>query len=273
MKKEIVVLCIGDVIGEPGCLLLTKHLAQLKKKYKIDLVIVNGENSAKNGRGITPELMNFFHELGIQVVTSGNHIWAKQPIVSYFEQHTNLLRPANYPGECPGKGMTLVPVEDGILVGVINVQGRVFFRESLDCPFRAVKSLLSFLKAQTNCIIIDFHAEATAEKQALAFYFDGQVSAVIGTHTHVQTADERILPEGTAYISDMGMVGAYNAIIGFKRDIAIKGMLTQMPIRFEVEYAGPFVFNAVVLTIDAASGKTKKIERVSFVDNDLVVTK
>jgi metallophosphoesterase (TIGR00282 family) len=273
MKKELSVICIGDIIGEPGCLLLTKHLAALKKRYKADLVIVNGENSAKNGRGITPELMTFFRENGIPVVTSGNHIWAKQPIVSYFEQHTDLLRPANYPSECPGKGMTVVPIESGELVGIVNVQGRVFFRENLDCPFRTVKSLLSYLKAQTNCIIIDFHAEATAEKQGLAFYFDGQVSAVVGTHTHVQTADERILSGGTAYISDVGMVGAYNAMIGFKKEVALKGMLTQMPMRFEVEYTGPFVFNAVALTIDKQSGLATAIERISFIDDTLVVAK
>jgi len=273
MKKEITVLCVGDVVGEPGCAMLAKHLATIKKRYAVDLVIANGENAAKNGRGITPELMSFFRQQGVQVVTSGNHVWAKQPIISYLDQQTDLLRPINYPSDCPGRGMTAVAVDGVGVIGIINVQGRVFLREHLDCPFRGVQSVLSFLKAQTSVIIVDFHAEATAEKQALAFFLDGTVSAVVGTHTHVQTADEYILPGGTAYISDIGMVGARESIIGFKKEIALKGMLTQMPIRFDVEYTGPFIFNAVVLKIDIQEGCARSIERVSVLDHDLVVAK
>jgi len=270
MRDKIVVLCVGDVIGEPGCLMLTKYLPALKKKYGVDLVIVNGENSAKNGRGITPELMMFFQQLGVQAVTTGNHVWAKQAIMPYFQQHADLLRPANYPSDCPGKGVTTVSV-DGTSVGVVSLQGRVFLKENLDCPFRTLQTILSFLKSQTKITIVDFHAEATAEKQALAYFFDGQVSAIVGTHTHVQTADERVLPAGTAYISDLGCVGAQNSIIGFKKDIATRGFLTQMPIKFEVEYAGPFIFNGVVVTIDKNTGCSTTIERISLVDHELQV--
>lgn len=273
MKKDITVFCVGDVIGEPGCAMLAKHLASLKKRYAVDLVIVNGENAAKNGRGITPELMSFFRQQGVQVVTSGNHVWAKQPIHDYLDKQTDLLRPLNYPSDCPGRGMTAVAIDGVGVVGIINVQGRVFLREHLDCPFRGVQSVLSFLKAQTNVIMVDFHAEATAEKQALAFFLDGNVSAVVGTHTHVQTADEHVLPGGTAYISDIGMVGARESIIGFKKEIALKGMLTQMPIRFDVEYAGPFILNAVVVKIGTQDGRARSIERIAILDTDLVVAK
>jgi metallophosphoesterase (TIGR00282 family) len=273
MKKEFVALCIGDAVGEPGYLMLAKYLPQLKKRYHVDFVMVNGENSAKNGRGITPDLMKFFRECGVHVVTSGNHVWAKSAIVPYLDQQTDLLRPINYPSDCPGRGVTAVAVEDVGIVGVVNVQGRVFLKEHLDCPFRATQSVLTFLKSQTNIIIIDFHAEATAEKQALAYFLDGKVSAVLCTHTHVQTADERILPGQTAYISDIGMVGAREAIIGFKSEIALRGMLTQMPIRFDVEYTGPFIFNAVVVTIDTESGRAQSIERLAIFDNDLKLVK
>lgn len=272
MKKDLVILCIGDIIGEPGCAMLAKHLPRVKKQYGVDMVMLNGENSAKNGRGVGPDNMAFFHECGAQVVTSGNHVWAKQPIIAYFEQHTDLLRPANYPSDCPGKGLTAVAVEDTV-VGVLNLQGRVFLKEHLDCPFRTAQSVLSYFKAQTNIVIVDFHAEATAEKQGLGLFLDGKVSAVLGTHTHVQTADERILPGGTAYISDIGMVGSMNCMIGFKKDSALRGMLTQMPFRFEVEYEPPFIFGAVVLKIDRESGKATSIERISIVDNELQIAK
>jgi len=272
MKETLVVLCVGDVIGEPGCLVLAKYLPRLKKHYGVDMVIVNGENSAKNGRGITPELMTFFKSCGVQVVTSGNHVWAKNTILSYFQTQSDLLRPANYPGDCPGKGVAVVAV-NGILVGVVSMQGRVFLKEHLDCPFRSMQTILSFLKSQTSIIIVDFHAEATAEKQAFAYFFDGSVSAVLGTHTHVQTADERVLPGGTAYLSDVGMVGAQNSIIGFKKEIATRGFLTQMPIKFEVEYSDPFVFNGAILTIDTQTGHARSIERIFLVDHDVQIAK
>lgn len=264
-KQTIRVLCVGDVIGEPGMQMLRKHIAQLKADYQIDCVVVNGENSSKTGRGITPTVVQSFKELGVQVITSGNHIWDNAQIINYLGQYNDVLRPANYPAGCPGTGMTVVNVA-GVDVGVINLQGRVFFKENTDCPFRTVQSLLAFLKTKTPVIIVDFHAEASAEKMGMGHFLDGRVSAVVGTHIHVQTADERILPGGTAFITDLGMVGAYNGMIGFKKEPALNMMLTQMPHRFEVEQQGPFVLNAVAITIDCATGKAQGIERIALVD-------
>jgi len=270
--KKIRILVIGDVVGEPGCKVLARLLPSLKEKYKVDAVIVNGENSAKNGRGITPAIMQEFKDLGVNVVTSGNHLWAKQNIVPYLESHDDLLRPANYPGACPGKGVAIFAVS-GVSIAVANVQGRVFFRELTDCPFRAMQTMLSYIKQHTPITIVDFHAEATAEKLGLAYFLDGKVSAVVGTHTHVQTADERILPGGTAYISDIGMVGSLNSMIGFKKESALRAMMTQMPVRFEVDYEGPYVFCAVLLNIDVETGKALSIERIRIIDDTLALTK
>jgi len=264
MMKDLKVLFVGDIIGEPGLRFFSNHIKHMREKYHIDATIVNGENVAKNGRGIIPSDMEQLKKLGVDVVTSGNHVWAKNNIHAYLESNTNLLRPANYPSSCPGKGVTVFSVNN-MLVGVVSLQGRVFFRELTDCPFRTMQTILSYLRPQTNIIIVDFHAEATAEKQGLAFFLDGKVTAVLGTHSHVQTADERILPGGTAFISDIGMVGALNSMIGFKKESALRAMMTQMPHRFEVEDEGPFVLGGVVLTIDTETGMAKKIERIRFV--------
>lgn len=266
--KDIKILFIGDIIGEPGLMIFSKHVKKLKEKYHAEAVIVNGENVAKNGRGITPVDMEQLKKLGVDVVTSGNHIWAKNNIQAYLESNTNLLRPANYPSSCPGKGVTLFSVKN-ILIAVVSLQGRVFFRELTDCPFRTMQTILSYLQPQTNVIIVDFHAEATAEKQGLAFFLDGKISALLGTHSHVQTADERVLPGGTAFISDVGMVGSLNSMIGFKKEGALRAMMTQIPVRFEVEDNGPFVLGGVVLTVDAETGIAKKIERIRLVDESL----
>lgn len=268
--KDIRILFVGDIVGEAGLAVFTKHIESLRKKYKADAIIVNGENIAKNGRGLLPAHMVQLKDLGVNVVTSGNHVWAKQQIVPYMESHTDLLRPANYPGGAPGRGATTFAI-DGATIGVINLQGRVFFRELTDCPFRALQTQLSYLKTQTNIIIIDFHAEATAEKLGLALFVDGEVSALVGTHTHVQTADERVLPGGTAYISDVGMVGALNSMIGFKKESALRAMLSQLPARFEVDYEGPFVLGAAIITIDIQTGKATDIKRIRVVDDELKI--
>jgi len=269
--KEIQVLFVGDLVGEPGLQVFRNHIGKIREKYQIDALIINGENLAKNGRGLLPTHMATLKDLGVNVVTSGNHVWAKPNIVPYLESHTDLLRPANYPSECPGKGTTTFSI-DGATIGVISLQGRVFFRELTDCPFRTLQTQVSYLRSQTNTIIVDFHAEATAEKLGLGLFIDGKVSAVIGTHTHVQTADERVLPGGTAYISDVGMVGALNSMIGFKKESALRALITQMPARFEVDYQGPFILGAVVITIDPDTGKATKIERIRLIDNELVMT-
>ena len=266
------VLFVGDIVGIPGQRMLQKHLEKIITTQAIDIALVNGENSAADGRGITPQIMESLKELGVDLVTSGNHIWAKKEIVPYIASHKDLLRPINFPGGCPGVGVAVVTSKrSNATLGVINVQGRIYMRELVSCPFRAVESALSYLKSQTNCIFIDMHAEASSEKIGLAHYFDGQVSAVVGTHTHVQTADERILPGGTAYITDAGMGGALNSMIGMKTDIILKNMLTQMPVKFMVETTGPFILCAVVVTIDEKTGRASAIKRVQVIDNELIV--
>ncbi|MCL4360969.1 TIGR00282 family metallophosphoesterase [Candidatus Dependentiae bacterium] len=266
-KDKIRILMFGDVVGGVGRMVLQKHLPHLKEKYKADAVIVNGENSAE-GKGITSRIMKFYRHIGVDVVTSGNHIWQKREIYNYFGQNKDLLRPANFPSECPGSGITFFQVK-GYTVAVMNIQGRVFMRELLSCPFKTADSQLTFLKSKTNIILVDFHAETTSEKHGIGFYLDGKVSAVVGTHTHVQTADERILPGGTAYITDLGMAGSYYSMIGMKKDPIINHMITQMPQKFEVETEGPYLLCGVSITIDANSGKAESIERIFVVDNEL----
>jgi 2',3'-cyclic-nucleotide 2'-phosphodiesterase len=268
MAININVLFIGDLVGKPGCAMLEKHLPSLKKQFDVDVTIVNGENSASDGRGISPQQLEFFRGLGINVITTGNHVWAKREIYPFFADSKDLLRPINFPSGCPGTGITTVTTPKGV-VAVINVQGRVFMRELLGCPFRALDSALTFVQSKTNCICVDMHAEATAEKVGVGNYVDGRVSAVIGTHSHVQTADERILPEGTAYITDVGMVGSLNSMIGMKTEIILKHMLTQMPVKFAVETEGPFILNGAVVSLDAVTGKADSIERISLVDEEL----
>jgi 2',3'-cyclic-nucleotide 2'-phosphodiesterase len=231
-------------------------------------VVVNGENCA-DGRGITPRNMEYFKHLKVDVVTSGNHIWDKKDIYPYFATNRDLLRPANFPSECPGVGVTIVDIK-GYAVAVINVQGRVFMKEHLDCPFKAVDSLLTYLRDKTKTIFIDFHAETTAEKASLAYYLDGRISGLVGTHTHVQTADERVLPQGTAFITDLGMVGALNSSLGMKFDSIIKHFITQMPTRFVVEDVGPFLLSGAWIEVDTSTGKALKIERVRIIDEEVI---
>lgn len=266
--SKIKVLLIGDVVGSSGCQMFQKHISTLKEKYQVDAIIVNGENSAADGRGITLKGMNFFKHNKVDIVTSGNHIWAKHEIYQYLNENRDLLRPANFPSECPGTGATVFTCGH-FTVGVINLQGRTFMREQVSCPFKTVDTILTYLKSKTNIIIVDFHAEATAEKQAIGYYLDGKVSAVVGTHTHIQTADSRILKNGTAYITDLGMVGALNSMIGMKKAPIIQSMISQMPVRFSVEIEGPMVMCGVVIEIDTDTGKALNIERVYLVDEEI----
>lgn len=266
------IMMVGDVVGDTGRAMFKKHVQHLKKEYNIDSIILNGENSSSTGRGISPRLVQFFREHGVDVVTSGNHIWRNKEIYSYLNEHRDLLRPANFPGGTPGVGVTTYLCK-GIVVGVINIQGRIFMHEDVDCPFRAVDSLLTYLKTKTNVILIDFHAEATSEKLAMAYYVDGRVSAQVGTHTHVQTADERILPGGTAYITDLGMAGSLNSAIGMQKDPILTTFLTQMPARFEVDDSMPLVLSAVCIEIESDTGRAVSIKRIYLVDNDVVIDK
>lgn len=263
------ILFIGDVVGAPGRAVLQKHINRIREQYQIDATIVNGENSA-DGRGITARIMESFKHLKINVVTSGNHIWDKKDIVPYLQAHDDLLRPANFPSACPGVGVKIIDVK-GQLIAVINVQGRVFMKEHLDCPFKTVDSILTFLRDKTKTILVDFHAETTAEKAALAYYLDGRISALVGTHTHVQTADERVLPDGTAFITDLGMCGALDSSLGMKLDSIIQHFITQMPVRFTVETEGPVLLNGVWIEVDTTTGKALKIERIRIIDEQLQV--
>jgi metallophosphoesterase (TIGR00282 family) len=214
--------------------------------------------------------MRFFKHNGVDVVTSGNHIWRQKDIYPYLNENKDLLRPANYPSSCPGTGVTLFNCK-GYEIGVINLQGRIFMRENLDCPFKTAETALSYLRSRTNIIFVDFHAEATSEKMGLGFYLDGKVSGLVGTHTHIQTADERILPNGTAYISDLGMAGSLNSMIGMKKDVVISHLLTQMPTKFEVETSAPYIMTGVYIDVDQATGKAVNIKRVKIIDNQELV--
>jgi metallophosphoesterase (TIGR00282 family) len=267
----ISVLCIGDVVGVPGRAIFQKYAQRLKKDFSCDAVIVNGENAAHDGRGITPKIMGFFKHAGADLVTSGNHIFAKREIYQYLSAHTDLLRPINFPGACPGVGIGFIQVPQG-LVAVINVQGRVFMREHVACPFKAVESALTFVKSKTAAIIIDMHAETSSEKMGLALYNNGKISLLYGTHTHVQTADERIFPQGTAFITDIGMCGALNSMIGMKATPIIESLITQMPHRFEVETNGPLLLSGIVVRIESETGKAISIERIRIIDDTLSVT-
>jgi len=252
MKK---VLFIGDIFGKPGRSCLKRVLPELKKELSPDVIIANGENIA-GGMGISEKKYRELIEAGIDAVTLGNHVWHNKEFLSEIQNCPMVVRPANFPPGTPGKDKIICKG-----VGIVNLLGRVFMKE-LDCPFRAAEKLTKELRKETQIVLVDIHAEATSEKYAMGWYLDGTVSAVLGTHTHVQTADERILPRGTAYISDVGMVGPYNSVIGVEKEPIIEKFLTQIPKRFEPAKSGPCVFNAVLISIDEADGKAKEIKRI-----------
>ncbi|KKR97072.1 MAG: hypothetical protein UU47_C0003G0059 [candidate division TM6 bacterium GW2011_GWE2_41_16] len=262
-KKTVSVLMIGDIVGIPGRALLQSALAHLRDKYCPDLVIVNGENSAKGGRGITPAIVSEFERQGVDVITGGNHSFSRKEIVDFISTSKTLLRPLNYPSGCPGSGIAFIslPIFDRP-IAVVNLQGRVFMRELLLCPFKTLETALTLIKSRADIVLVDFHAEATSEKMGLAHYFDGQVSAIVGTHTHVPTADEKILPKGTAFVTDLGMCGSTNSMLGMNTESVLQNLITQMPSKFSVSTKPPFVLTGVVLCI-GVDGKAQKIERVS----------
>jgi hypothetical protein len=249
------ILAIGDVVGSIGCKFLRKHLPSLKKIKHIDMVIANGENSA-DGNGITPTSARYLFDSGVDVITTGNHAFRRRECYDEFDQCDTLLRPANFPKSAPGKGVCIFDM-GRVRVGVVNVMG-VVYMEPLDCPFEAVDKVLPNLPKIT---LVDFHAEATGEKGALAHYLDGKVSAVFGTHTHVQTADEQILPGGTGFISDLGMVGPIHSILGVKPELIVQKMKHKLPVRFE-NGTGDCHLDAVLFTIDEKTGKTTAVERI-----------
>ncbi|AAR34514.1 TIGR00282 family metallophosphoesterase [Geobacter sulfurreducens] len=256
------ILFIGDIVGSPGRQALVRELHRLVDHHRVDLVVANGENSA-GGFGITEETAKELFSLGIDVLTSGNHIWDKRESFSFIGREERLVRPANYPPGTVGRGSTVVRTAGGVPVGILNLEGRVFMN-NLDCPFRAADQEIERLRESTPLIFVDFHAEATSEKIALGWYLDGKASAVVGTHTHVQTADERILPGGTAYITDAGMTGSFDSVIGVRKELAVERFVTQMPVRFEVAKKDVRL-NGVVIGVDPASGRALSIERISLI--------
>ena len=257
------VLFISDIMGESGRKAVMHHLPDLQEKYEPELIIANGENAA-GGFGITPNIAEELLGMGIHVLTSGSHIWDKKEIYGYIDKNNRLLRPANFPPGAPGPGSALVKAENGVKVGVINLMGRVYLF-NIDCPFRVAKEEVKKLReAGAQLIIIDMHAEATSEKIALARYLDGTVTAVLGTHTHVQTADERVLAGGTAFMTDVGMTGPQDSVIGVTAELAIERFLKQMPMRFDTA-KGPGTLQAVVVTADEKTGRATKIERISLI--------
>lgn len=253
------ILFIGDIVGRPGRQVVREALPRLIDQHMIDLVIANGENAAA-GFGLTPDVVSELFSLGIDVLTTGNHVWDKRDGLVCLEQEPALLRPANYPAEAPGHGSGVFKTPAGLSVAVVNLEGRVFMG-NLDCPFRKADAILEELGSDQKIVFVDFHAEATSEKGALSAYLDGRVSAVVGTHTHVQTADERVLPGGTAFISDVGMSGARDSVIGIRKELSIQRFMTQMPVRYEIAKKDP-VLCAVVVSIDESTGKATGIERV-----------
>ncbi|MGD1832274.1 MAG: TIGR00282 family metallophosphoesterase [Sphaerochaetaceae bacterium] len=258
IQRTLTALLLGDVCGQPGCRALFIGLPQLIKRYRADIVIVNGEN-ADNGFGLTEEISRQFFSLGVNVITSGNHIWQREEFIETLDKDERILRPANYPSRVRGHGYTIVDLKFA-KVGVINLQGRLQMT-SIDCPFNSAKSIVDKIKKQCDALIIDFHAEIPQEKEALGLFMDGKASVVVGTHTHVQTMDERILPKGCGYITDLGMCGPFDSVIGSDPMIAIKRQLTQIPFKNEILDA-PATLQGVVAKIDLSTKKCLSIERV-----------
>ncbi len=263
------ILFIGDIFGRPGRTAVRENVHKLVSAHKVDLLIANAENAA-GGFGITPQIAEDLFDLGIDVLTTGNHVWDKREIIDYFNksgdpaysQARRVLRPANYPAGTPGVGVFEGVTRGGIPYAVINLQGRVFM-PTIDDPFRVADMLLEEIKAKV--VFVDFHAEATSEKIALGWYLDGRVTAVVGTHTHVPTADERVLPNGTAYQTDVGMTGPYDGVIGVQKEQIIQRFLNSLPARFEAATGDPR-FNAVLIDCDESTGHARSIQRISRAD-------
>lgn len=266
-NKPLRVLFIGDVVGRAGRRALHLCISEIKKGGNINCIIANGENAA-GGMGITPPIAREFFDSGVDVITTGNHVWQQKDVKEILEIEPRLLRPANFPEGVglPGKGAGIYTITDGLPVGVLNLIGRVFIR-NYDCPFRIGQREIEKMRKQTPIIIIDFHAETTSEKQAMLHFLDGQVSAIVGTHTHVQTADEHVTAKGTAFISDAGMTGPHDSVIGMKKDAAIESMLKQIPARFTAA-KGNVRLSGVIIDIDPLTGKARTITRIQKALNE-----
>lgn len=255
------VLLIGDIVGRSGRRAVKENIPELVKQFEIDFIIANGENAA-GGNGLTQGVANELFASGINVLTMGNHVWDQKEIFNFIDKESRIVRPANFPVGAPGNGINIFKNKQDESIGVVNLSGRIFMPGNLDCPFHKADQIIAKLKDKVKVLVVDFHAEATSEKIALGLYLDGRVSAVCGTHTHVQTADEKILPGGTAYISDIGMTGPSDSVIGVKADLVIEKYLTQLPRRFEVA-PGPYQLNAVIIEINASTGESRNIVRIA----------
>lgn len=258
------VLMFGDITGKPGRRAIKEKLQLLREDLNVDLVIANGENAA-GGNGITKEIAEQLFEDGIDILTMGNHVWDKREVFDFIDEEKRILRPANFPPGTPGRGFEIYKDRHGRNVAVICLSGRVFMGSELDCPFRGTEQILNSLPKDIKVILIDFHAEATSEKLALAYDLDGKVSALVGTHTHVQTADEQVLAQGTGYMTDLGMTGPKNSVLGIRPEIIIRKFKTQLPQKFEIEN-GPFVLNGAFLRINTVTGKCQEIRRISCLE-------
>ena len=256
------ILMVGDVFGRPGRKFFAEQTPKLRQEKNIDVVIVNGENAA-HGKGLTQATFNALLSGGADIVTSGNHIWDRKDVYDFIDREPFLVRPANYPETCPGRGFCIYPYK-AKNIGVINLEGRIFM-QPLDSPFVRAEEILKEIRSDCDIILVDFHAEATAEKLAMGYFLDGKVTAVVGTHTHVQTADERLLPKGTAYITDLGMVGPLNSVIGTQVDISVERFLTCRNLKFEVAEA-PSVYCGVLLEVDDKTNQAIGIERLKIVE-------
>jgi len=257
-------LFIGDVVGEGGVGVLESMLPSLLKKYDINFCVANGEN-AHEGRGTNEQLVKRLYAAGIQIITGGDHSFDKYQILPYMRQDHTLLRPLNYPKGVAGFGYAIIEASPGMKVAVLNLRGQAFFQNPIECPFRTADWVLPKLKEETNLIFVDFHAEATAEKVAMGHYLDGRISALAGTHTHIPTADEQILPKGSGYITDVGFTGPHDSVIGMDKDTALQRFLYQTPQKYKIATEANRI-NAVLFTLDTTTGLTQKIERVVFPD-------
>jgi 2',3'-cyclic-nucleotide 2'-phosphodiesterase len=253
------ILFISDIVGKPGRHAVHQVMKKVKAEHSVDFTIANGENSA-GGSGIAPEQFHGILDTGVDVITSGNHTWSKKDVLQILDKDPRLLRPHNYPIENPGTGVGVFDCK-GTPIAVLNLMGRVFMY-ALDCPFKAADRAISEIGDKARIIFVDMHAEATSEKRCMGWYLDGRVSAVIGTHTHIQTADEEILPGGTAYLTDAGMCGSPNSAIGVKKELALKKFLLGAPVRFEVSEEMPYIFQGVVVSVEPSTGKALKIVRI-----------
>ena len=261
------ILFVGDIVGRPGRQLIKSGLAAIVSRHEIDFVIANAENAAA-GAGVTREIGDDLLDMGVEVMTSGNHIWDKREAFDYIGAEPRLLRPANFPAGAPGNGSYVARTQHGVSVGVINVMGRVFMTASLDDPFATALKEIEAVRQRARIVFVDFHAEATSEKIAMGWHLDGKVTAVVGTHTHVQTADERVLPKGTAYLTDVGMTGPHDSIIGVQVEPSLNRFLTGLPQRFEVASGNPRL-NAVIIDANEKTGLATDIERLSYSQDEL----